>query len=374
MAQQQNQQILARGLRAPVTKDMVIRRYRDNAGNEHIINLLGIDLQKCFIRIELVVPGADKDVENVAYVLDEAGHVFNAVYATKDMHEKKQPFHRYNWRWADGSVPTFDPSDKRVINGILIPVTGEMVRDGIIVPDPTLYSTTVAHFESFVPLFLGEDLKGLVRDVTIEHVRAQHNKGVKGFSHGVWHELYPWLLERPELRVDQMKTNAKGHVIWIDHALDDSEGQHLDPVFRDALDRWMAKYPGAQLVVIPKGKGDSERYSFVFPEVIIPGLASSNAPLQYVQALKDSDYVVIVGEALTHCDLESVEDIIRVFGAASRKIILLEDCMSPVPGFEQLGVEWLEHVQRDHNVIVTNSRDFVECVKTRQPLESLRSL
>jgi nicotinamidase-related amidase len=53
--------------------------------------------------------------------------------------------------------------------------------------------------------------------------------------------------------------------------------------------------------------------------------------------------LLVAGEALSHCVAASVQDLIGQWDAERlQRTVLLTDCMSPVPGFEAMGVQFLE--------------------------------
>jgi nicotinamidase-related amidase len=58
--------------------------------------------------------------------------------------------------------------------------------------------------------------------------------------------------------------------------------------------------------------------------------------------LQEADIVLLAGEARSHCVANTVRDLAAQFGANGiGKLHLLEDCTSDVPGFENLGRDFV---------------------------------
>ena len=73
------------------------------------------------------------------------------------------------------------------------------------------------------------------------------------------------------------------------------------------------------------------------------------------------DKIVIGGEAGSHCVLESVKQIVMLFKSHPenlRRIYLLEDCISPVPGFERQMADAFTELQHQ-GINIVKSTDLV---------------
>ena len=69
------------------------------------------------------------------------------------------------------------------------------------------------------------------------------------------------------------------------------------------------------------------------PEIEVPDEPQGKFSTDFIQAAAEYDYLIIAGEAESHCVLETVEDLVRVFRDRPdqlRKILMLKDCTSPV--------------------------------------------
>lgn len=123
--------------------------------------------------------------------------------------------------------------------------------------------------------------------------------------------------------------------IWPPHCLIGSKGWLLDEDVYNAAHEWQESKPYAFINVMTKGSNlHTEHYSAVKAEV------SNNDPtthlnMDFIDMLQKADLVIAGGEALSHCFRYTLEDIVANFGADNvKKIVLLEDCCSVIPGFE----------------------------------------
>jgi len=70
--------------------------------------------------------------------------------------------------------------------------------------------------------------------------------------------------------------------------------------------------------------------------------------------------LVIAGEALSHCVASTVRSLVaRSNEGEIERIVLLTDCMSPVPGLEALGSEFLAEMAGKGVKLATTSDDAV---------------
>lgn len=121
--------------------------------------------------------------------------------------------------------------------------------------------------------------------------------------------------------------------IWPYHCINGTEGHSLENEFakmvyfhtvcRKASDR-----------MITKGEDPlSEMYGIIKPEYSKKNFL--NTPV--LEAVEKYDEIYVVGEAASHCLMESVSQIAEYFKdrpEITQKITILEDCTSPIPGSE----------------------------------------
>ena len=147
--------------------------------------------------------------------------------------------------------------------------------------------------------------------------------------------------------------------IWPYHTMIGNIGHSLDQELWSAI-FWHAMARKTQPTWLTKGSvPQTEHYSIVQPEVPVANHPLGGKNKAFLDTLDEADYVIIAGEAESHCVLESVADIVEDFGARSSaldKIFFLRDCTSPVlhpdvdfhaialkafAGYEQQGVQFV---------------------------------
>jgi nicotinamidase/pyrazinamidase len=120
--------------------------------------------------------------------------------------------------------------------------------------------------------------------------------------------------------------------IWPYHVPIGGLGSALDPelwsaVFwhslaREVQPRWWTKGSHPQ----------TEHYSMLRPEVSAPG-APQGQEAELLKMLREQDFIVLAGEAASHCVLETLSDLVEDFRDQPEllaKILVLKDCTSPV--------------------------------------------
>jgi nicotinamidase-related amidase len=146
------------------------------------------------------------------------------------------------------------------------------------------------------------------------------------------------------------------HVIWPEHCLIGGEGHNVFPSVLDAAREWERKrYAMADFVT--KGSNPwTEHFSAVQAEVPDPSDPSTQINTGLIQTLEQADVILLAGEALSHCVHHTVKDTIDNFSDPSfaKKVVLLQDCMSSVTGFEKAGEDFLRDM-RARGVAVADS-------------------
>jgi nicotinamidase-related amidase len=91
----------------------------------------------------------------------------------------------------------------------------------------------------------------------------------------------------------------------------------------------------------------TEHYSAVQADVPDPDDPSTQINVRLIQTLEKADVVALSGQALSHCVANTVRDIADHFGEESvRKLVLIEDTSSPVPGFEEVAYQFLTDMKQ----------------------------
>ena len=133
------------------------------------------------------------------------------------------------------------------------------------------------------------------------------------------------------------KTNRYTLCIWPYHCIEGTEGHEVSELLKPALDAWEEK-TGKKVLYVYKGQNpDTEMYSGLKAEVIIPDDPRTHLNLDLIESFKYFDKIEVAGEAKSHCVASTAMDLIGALGKDAEKVVLLENAMSSVPGFEKNG-------------------------------------
>lgn len=223
----------------------------------------------------LPVPGAHQDMLRVAGLIRDGGAGLTQISVTLDAHHRYDIAHPTFWRTGDkGAVAPFTE------------ISARQLREG-----------------AFVPAAAGA-------------------------------------LSRAQAYLDALESAGRYQLmVWPVHCEIGSWGQNIHGAVRAAYNAWEV----AQLQVVAKlSKGSNpwtEHYSAVMAEVPDPQDPATQLNIAFLDSLVSADRIYICGEAGSHCVKASTEHIADYLQAqqgreALARLVLLTDCMSPVPGFE----------------------------------------
>lgn len=223
----------------------------------------------------LPVTGAHQDMLRVASLIRDGGAGLSQISVTLDAHHRYDIAHPTFWRTGDGgAVAPFTQ------------ISAQQLRGG-----------------AFVPATAGA------------LPRAQHY-------------------------LDALESAGRYQLmVWPVHCEIGSWGQNIHGAVRAAYNAWEV----AQLQVVAKlSKGSNpwtEHYSAVMAEVPDPQDPATQLNIPFLDSLVSAERIYICGEAGSHCVKASTEHIADYLQAqqgreALARLVLLTDCMSPVPGFE----------------------------------------
>jgi len=178
---------------------------------------------------------------------------------------------------------------------------------------------------------------------------------------GGWTPSLPGLYRRMLDYVRTLEANGRYPLcIWPPHCLIGSAGHCVTPELREALLGWERRR-FAMVDYVTKGSNPwTEHYSAVVADVPDPTDPGTQINTRFLQTLADADLVAIAGEAGSHCLANTVRDIARNFADDSyvRRLVLLEDATSPVPGFEPFQADFIREMQA-RGMQVTTTTDFL---------------
>ena len=132
-------------------------------------------------------------------------------------------------------------------------------------------------------------------------------------------------------------------VVWPVHCVVGTWGHTIELALAQSIARW--EFERLRLCEkVQKGLNPmTEQYSAFRAEVPRDDDARTNNNTALMARLAaGAQLLVVAGEALSHCVAASGQDMLQQMSPARlRNTVFLTDCMSPVPGFESAGQEFL---------------------------------
>lgn len=257
------------------------------------IKLLIIDPQNDFCDIPgaaLPVPGADADMKRLAAFIAEHGERLSGITVTLDSHASVAVERTSFWKKGDGSdMPAF-----------------------------TEVSAADVLARRFLPR--NEDLAGQVLRM-----------------------------------LDELEAgNRYKLMVWPIHCVTGTWGHNIHAAVAESLAGWEFRRQRSVRKVL---KGEfllSEHYGVFEAEVPFEDEESTQFNHRLAASLlKETDLLLVAGEASSHCVSASVEQLLRFAGKQQEpapRMVLLSDCMSPVAGFEAGERAFFEHAEA-HGVL-----------------------
>lgn len=155
------------------------------------------------------------------------------------------------------------------------------------------------------------------------------------------------------------------HCIWPPHCRIGTWGHAVQEDLESALNRWENQYMGVVNYVTKGSSVWTEHFGGLKAQVEDPTDPSTQLNWDIIKALQEADIVGFAGEALSHCVKTTVEQIADNIGAEHvNKMVLLTDCMSPVPAipgvvdFPAIGQQFLKDMQA-RGVRLMKSTEFL---------------
>lgn len=134
------------------------------------------------------------------------------------------------------------------------------------------------------------------------------------------------------------------HVIWPTHCLMGSKGHAIEEVVFEAIKTY--EHSGKSCQLVTKGTHPfTEHFGAFRAQVPIPGVESTNLNLPLLKTLSEYENVYLAGQAKSHCVATTLKQALEYAPELAKKIIVLEDCMSNVPGGPAAGVTFEQLAQ-----------------------------
>lgn len=150
------------------------------------------------------------------------------------------------------------------------------------------------------------------------------------------------------------KDGKKTLCVWSYHCIQGTTGCALENQFSNMIYfHSVAKRYAFQPIV--KGQDPlSEMYGIIKPEYDTRGYIN----IKFLNKIEQYDKIVIAGEAKSHCVMESIKQILEHYETrpeVTKKIYILDDCMSIIPGFEDATAQAFDEFKTKYHVNLVNS-------------------
>lgn len=130
-----------------------------------------------------------------------------------------------------------------------------------------------------------------------------------------------------------LKEKGKTHMVWPAHCIVGTWGHQIFKPLQEVLQKWEEEACIPVNYVFKGLNPYTEHFSALRAEVVDPMDPSTGYNLELIRKLETADEVWVGGEASSHCVLETLKDINKTI-THIRKVKVLQDCMSPVQGFD----------------------------------------
>lgn len=132
------------------------------------------------------------------------------------------------------------------------------------------------------------------------------------------------------------KLEAQGqfpHVIWPYHCIAGTKGFTIVDILMEAIQAWSFSTGKPHQIVIKGTNPYTEHFGIFTANIPIENQKDTLPNFELLNQLNQFDYIYLAGEARSHCVATSLNQILQLKPEMSSKLIILQDCMSDVPGF-----------------------------------------
>jgi len=153
------------------------------------------------------------------------------------------------------------------------------------------------------------------------------------------------------------KQGKKVLVIWTYHCLQGTSGCALENQFANMVYFHSVAKKSMTLRLVKGQDPLSEMYGVIKPEYDTKNYIN----IDFLNKIEKFDKIVVLGEAKSHCCLESIKQILEYYQnkpEVTKKIYILEDCMSSIPSFEQTTENAFKSFKKQYKVNILKSTDL----------------
>ena len=159
--------------------------------------------------------------------------------------------------------------------------------------------------------------------------------------------------------LEQLAAAGKaGMVVWPVHCVTGTWGHNIQGDLARSLAAWEMAHQRAVTKVLKGEYPLSEHFGVFEADAPVASVPATQFNTTLATALADgAEVIAIAGQASSHCVAASYDQFMRFLGrrtpAATPRVVLLRDCMSPVPGFESLADDLFDRARAAGTEVMT---------------------
>jgi nicotinamidase-related amidase len=170
---------------------------------------------------------------------------------------------------------------------------------------------------------------------------------------------------RPQVLAYLQALEAQGRyklMVWPVHCVIGAWGHNIHGAVLDAVGEWEAQVQRGAFKVLKGQNPLTEQYSAVRAEVPRADDPRTQTNRELIEKCRPgSGLLFVAGEAASHCVAATLEHLFEAFSDQEiRRVVLLEDCMSPVTGFETHAKAFLDRSVKRGARVSTSAQALAE--------------
>jgi nicotinamidase/pyrazinamidase len=145
-------------------------------------------------------------------------------------------------------------------------------------------------------------------------------------------------------------------MVWPVHCVVGTWGHNIHSSVASEIAQWEAHWIRPAFRVLKGQNPMTEQYSAVQAEVPLDDDAQTHTNQGLIARARPQDATLFVaGEASSHCVAVTMEHLFETMSLEERRnVVILRDCMSPVPGFEAQANAFFEHAYAQGARVMTS--------------------
>jgi nicotinamidase/pyrazinamidase len=158
--------------------------------------------------------------------------------------------------------------------------------------------------------------------------------------------------------LEQLAASGKeGMVVWPVHCVTGTWGHNIHSDVARSLAAWEMTHQSAVAKVLKGEYPLTEHFGVFEADAPVPSVPGTQFNTALATSLAEgADVIAIAGQASSHCVAASHDQFMRFLArtpALAPRVVLLRDCMSPVPGFEKLADALFERARAAGTGVMT---------------------